>query len=121
MMNSVETSRSPNLRDFLCLRSKMSLMFLICYSSPLLSSMIFSQSPSRIEGRRNDRSVSAVPRGVCTGPADVDPCPPGTLRMCLEASRRNPNVLRLRNEDKDRQSQYRSGRETYFSPASQKG
>src|SRR2546429_6281000 len=57
--------------------------------------MIFSQSPSCMEGRRNDRSVSAVPGGVGTGPADVDPCPPGMLLMCLEASRMNPNMLRL--------------------------
>ena len=57
--------------------------------------MIFSQSPSCIEGRRDDRSVSAVPGGVGTGPAEVDPCPMGVLLMCLDASRRNPNMLRL--------------------------
>src|SRR5207247_2092537 len=95
MMNSVETSRSPNLRDFLCLRSKMSLMLLIGYSSPASVVNDFSQSPSCIEGRRNNRSASGAPGGVGTGPVDVDFCVPGMLLMCLDASRRNPNVLRL--------------------------
>src|SRR5213592_1995569 len=95
MIDSAETSRSPNLRDFLRLRSKMSLMFLICYSSPTSVVNDFSHSSFCIEGRRNCTSVSWTPRGVGTGPSDVDLCLPGMLLMCLDASRRNPNVLRL--------------------------
>src|SRR3990172_8326623 len=94
MMNSVESSRSPNLGDFLCLRSKMSLMFLIFYSSP--SSFVGDSSHSSpcMEGRCNGKPIPGAPGDMDTGPVGDNPRPPGALLMCLDASRRNPNMLR---------------------------
>src|SRR6267143_2044872 len=81
-MNIAESSKSPNLRDFSFLGSKMSLNFFIFYSSLAFFFGDSSQSSFLcIEGRD-------------ARPADGNPAIPDVILAGLRASRRNSNTLR---------------------------
>src|SRR5713226_3084022 len=71
-------------------RTRWPLMLFIFYSSP--SSFVGDSSHSSpcMEGK----PIPGTSRDVDTGPVGDDPRPPGALPMCLDASRRNPNMLR---------------------------
>src|SRR5256712_11639717 len=93
-MLSVESSRSPSLRDFLCLRSRMSLRFFIFYSWFFFLFGDSSHSFPCKEGG-NTNPVPEVPREVDASPVGNDISAPDALPMCPDNSRKNPNMLRL--------------------------
>src|SRR6184192_3689292 len=85
-MNSAESNKSPNLRDILCLRSRISLMPFISHLLPFFGDSSHSSSPC-IEG-------------IDTGPVDNGPSTPDEFLMCRCVSRRKPNMLRpIRDAD----------------------
>src|SRR5712664_3892473 len=89
-MNSAESSRSPNLGDILCLRSKMSLKLFIFYHS-----LSFFRDSSQSSSPCIEGTETGMDAGIDTGPVGNDPSPPDEFLMCLRASPRNPKMLRL--------------------------
>src|SRR5438046_8670294 len=93
-MSSVESSSSHCHRDFLCLRTRISLRIFIFYS---WFSFLFGDSSHSFPCKEggNTNPVPEVPREVSASPVGDENGAPGTLVMCPDNSRKNPNMLRL--------------------------